>query len=84
MEITIWTFVVFVLVALFKTLKYEKNIAGYDEKQLLMLYLEIKNTNPDYRSSYVIDWEKHHDDLRSNLNSTDSQSKLIIDDSMPE
>ena len=63
MEITIWTFVVFVLVALFKTLKYEKNIAVYDEKQLLMLYLEIKNTNPDYRSSYVIDWEKHVNDV---------------------
>jgi len=59
MEIAIWTFVVFVLVALFKTLKYEKNIAVYNERQLLMRYLEIKNINPDYRISYLSDWEKH-------------------------
>jgi hypothetical protein len=59
MEIAIWTFIVFVLVALFKTLKYEKSNAIYNEKQLLKRYFEIKNINPDYRISYLRDWENN-------------------------
>jgi len=59
MEIAIWAFIVFVLVALFKTLKYEKSCAVYNEKQLLKRYFEIKNINPDYRISYLRDWETH-------------------------
>jgi len=59
MEIAIWAFIVFVLVALFKTLKYEKSYAVYNEKQLLIRYFEIKNINPDYRISYLRDWENH-------------------------
>jgi hypothetical protein len=57
MEIAIWTFIVLVLVALFKTLKYENSNAIYNEKQLLKRYFEIKNINPDYRISYLRDWE---------------------------
>jgi hypothetical protein len=59
MEIAIWTFVLFVLVALFKTLKYEKSSAVYNEHQLLKRYFEIKNISPDYRISYLRDWENH-------------------------
>ena len=59
MEIAIWTFIISVLVALFKTLKYEKNMAVYNEKQLLKRYFEIKNINPDYRISHLRDWERH-------------------------
>jgi len=59
MEIAIWAFIVFVLVALFKTLKYEKSNAIYNEKELLKRYFEIKTINPNYRISYLRDWEKH-------------------------
>jgi hypothetical protein len=59
MEIAIWAFIVFVLVALFKTLKYEKSCSIYNEKQLLKRYFEIKKINPDYRVSYLRDWESH-------------------------
>jgi len=57
MEIAIWTFIVFILIALFKTLKYENNNAVYNEEQLIKRYFEIKNINPDYRISSLRDWE---------------------------
>jgi hypothetical protein len=59
MEIAIWTFIVFVLVALFKALKYENSNTIYNEKQLLKRYFEIKSINPDYRISYLRDWESN-------------------------
>jgi len=58
MEIAIWTFIVIVLVALFKTLKFEKYNSLYDERQLLTRYFEIKKINPDSRVAEFKVWEK--------------------------
>jgi len=68
MEIAIWTFIVLVLVALFKTLKYEKINSIYHENELLQRYLEIKNINPDYRISHLRDWERHVVNVLENSN----------------
>jgi len=58
MEIAIWTFIVFVLVALYKTLKYEKINTDYNEKQLLKRYFEIKKISPDSRVVEFKIWEE--------------------------
>jgi hypothetical protein len=57
MEIAIWTFIVFILVALFKTLKYEESNAIYNEKELLKRYFEIKKISPDCRVFEFKAWE---------------------------
>jgi len=57
MEIAIWTFIVFILVSLFKTLKYEKNKAIYNEEELIKRYFEIKKISPDCRVLEFKAWE---------------------------
>jgi len=76
MEIAIWTLVLFVLVVLFKTLKYEKTSAVYNEKQLLKRYFEIKSISPDYRISYLRDWEKHA--IKAIEQSSESQKNRVV------
>jgi hypothetical protein len=76
MEIAIWAFIVFVLVALFKTLKYEKTDFVYNEKQLLKRYMEIKQLPQEYRVMQIKEWELSVVSALSKKNTT-SLSKVV-------
>jgi len=65
-----------IFVAVFKTLKYEKNNVIYNERQLLKRYLEIKKINPDYRILQLREWELSVVDAVENSN-IKSTSKII-------
>jgi hypothetical protein len=76
MEIAIWTFILVIIFTVLKAVKYEKNYYINNEKQLLERYFEIKNINPDYRISYLRDWESNA--LKAIEESTKSKINKVI------
>ncbi|MBA6262154.1 hypothetical protein [Colwellia sp. Bg11-12] len=76
MEIAIWTFILVIIFTVLKAVKYEKNYYIHNEKQLLERYFEIKNINPDYRISYLRDWESNA--LKAIEESTKSKINKVI------
>lgn len=57
MEVAVWTFIVIVLVLVYKAVKYEKVNLISNEKQLIKRYFEIQKISPYHRVSHLEDWE---------------------------